>query len=117
VSIVRLWRAKGASDFASETIGEADLGGREGGYSPRAVFSPSGSSLATSFIPRTRNGLASTLALCKLQSMTETQSVVMLLFIATYVAVSPDSKQLVVVGRGGGFDFFKQTISAFKETS
>jgi hypothetical protein len=49
--------------------------------------------------------------------MTETQSVVMLLFIATYVAVSPDSKQLVVVGRGGGFDFFKQTISAFKETS
>jgi WD40 repeat protein len=39
-SVIRIWRAKGASDFASETIGEADLGG----WSYRdAVFSHSGS--------------------------------------------------------------------------
>jgi hypothetical protein len=36
------------------------------------------------------------LASCKLETMTKTQSVVMPRFLAAHVAVSPDSKQLVV---------------------
>jgi WD40 repeat protein len=39
--------------------------------------------------------------LYELDTMTKTQSVVMPGFIATHLAVSPDSKQLVVVGRKG----------------
>jgi WD40 repeat protein len=88
-SIIRLWRAEGASDFASETMGEANL---EGWYLRDAVFSPSGSFLATRFDSRTRP--ESTLALCELETMTKT--VVMPGFTADWVAVSPDSKQLVV---------------------
>jgi WD40 repeat protein len=92
MSIIRIWRAEGFLDFSSETIGEAD----SGGSSPRnAVFSPSGSFLATSFSSRTGDEDASTLALYELETMTNTQSVVIPGFIAVCVAVSPDSKQLV----------------------
>jgi WD40 repeat protein len=100
-SIIRLWRAEGSSDFASETIGEADQEGSEGCFS-RVLFSPSGSFLATSFSSRAGNGsFASTLALYELETMTKTHSVVMPGIIATCVAVSPDSKQLICVGEGG----------------
>jgi WD40 repeat protein len=100
-SIIRLWRAESSSDFASETIGELDLGEPDlGGLPiPGAAFSPSGSFLATSLSARTRH--ESTLALYELEPMTKTQSVVMPGFFATRVAVSPDSKQLVVVDRRG----------------
>jgi WD40 repeat protein len=96
-SIIRLWRAKSTSDFSSETIGQAILGGLQE-YSFCAVFSPSGSFLATSFSSWTGNGNESTLALYEIETMNKTQSVVMPRFNATCVAVSPDSKQLVCVG-------------------
>jgi WD40 repeat protein len=89
-SIIRLRRAEGSSDFASETIGEADLEG----YSPRAVFSTSGSFLATSVGSMTGN--ARKVALYELETITKTQSVVMPGFTATCFGLSPDSKQLVV---------------------
>jgi hypothetical protein len=113
-STIRLLRrAEGSADFASETIGNADLPRT----CPRPVFSPSGSFLATSFRSR-KDGRASTAALYELVTSAKTQSVVMPGFIPTHIAVTSDSKQLVVVGRrGGGFDFFRQTIEAFKETS
>jgi WD40 repeat protein len=89
-SIIRLWRAEGASDFASETIGEVD----RGGFSPREVaFSPSGSFLATSF--RSSGGTT----VHELETMA--QSVVMPGFTATCFAVTSDSKQLAVGGHRG----------------
>jgi WD40 repeat protein len=91
MSIIRLWRAEGSSDFASETIGEADPGGLS---LADAAFSPSGSFLAIAVGSRTGN--ESTLALYELETMTKTQSVVMPNFTAIRAAVSPDSKQLVV---------------------
>jgi WD40 repeat protein len=97
LSIIRLWRADGASHFTSETIGNADVSR----HFSRVAFSPSGSFLATSFLSRTGNGYELTLALYELEAMTKTQSVVMPKFIEACVAVSPDSKQLVVVGRRG----------------
>jgi WD40 repeat protein len=90
--VIRFWRAEGSSNFAIETIGEADRGVSS---LPGAPFSPSGSFLATSFGARTRN--ESTIALYETETMTKTQSVVMPGFTAAWVAVSPDSKQLVVV--------------------
>jgi WD40 repeat protein len=91
-SIIRLWRAEGSSDFASETMGEANL---EGWSLRDAVFSPSGSFVATSFCSNTRHD--STLALYELETVTKTQTVAMPGFTACCVAVSPDDKQLVVV--------------------
>jgi WD40 repeat protein len=90
-SIIRVWRAEGSVDFASETIGEADRGGlsfRE------AVFFPSGSFLATSFLSTI--GDESTVTLHDIETMTTTQSVVMPRSRVSCVAVSPDSKQLVI---------------------
>jgi WD40 repeat protein len=84
--VIRLWKPKGSSDLASETVGEAHLGGLS---LPGAALSPSGSFVAT----RAPNGTV--LALYEIESMTKTQSVVMPGFIVTCVAVSPDSKQLV----------------------
>jgi WD40 repeat protein len=78
-------------------MGEADL---EGNVPVRAVLSPSGSFLATSFGSRTRN--ESTIALHEIETMTKTQSVVMPGFMAACVAVSPDSKQLAVYGGDNG---------------
>jgi WD40 repeat protein len=97
-SVIRLWKPTGASDFASETIGGAD---HRGTSTDRAVFSPSGSFLATSVISRTRDELNSTLTWYEIETMTETQSVVMPGCNATCVAVSPDSKQLVHGGDNG----------------
>jgi WD40 repeat protein len=91
-SIIRLWRSQFSSDLASETIGEAD----RGGLSPHAVLSPSGSFLATYVSSRTGDGFVSTLALYELETMTKTQSVVMPDFTAVCVAMTSDSKQLVV---------------------
>jgi WD40 repeat protein len=99
MSIIQLWRAEGSSNFARETIREADIGGS--GLIPGAAFSPSGSFVAATFFPRTWNGNESTLALFDLETMTKTQPVVMPGFTATCVAVSPDSKELVVVGSRG----------------
>jgi hypothetical protein len=65
------------------------------------VFSPSGFFLATILSSRTGDGVASTLALYEVETMTKTQSVVKTGFIAKCVAVSPDSKQLVIVGSRG----------------
>jgi WD40 repeat protein len=96
LSIIRIWRAEGSSDFASETIGEADPGGLS---LPNALFSPSGSFLATSFVSTIRN--ESTIALYETETMTKTQSVVMIGFTATHIAVSPDSKHVVVGGPTG----------------
>jgi WD40 repeat protein len=92
-SIIRLWRAEGSSDFASETIGEAD---QRGTGLASAVFSPSGSFLAAASTSRIGNGYESTLAFIEIETMTKTQSVVMPGYIATYcIGLSPDSKQLV----------------------
>jgi WD40 repeat protein len=91
MSIIRLWRSEGSSDFATETIGEVD----PRGLSPRdAAFSPSGSCVAASFFSRTGN--ESILALCELETITKTQSVVMPDFESTCFGLSPDAKQLVV---------------------
>ena len=86
-SIIRLWRAEGSSDFTSEIIGQAAPPGS-------AIFSPSGSFLATCIISYTE--ISSTLALYELGNMTKSQSVVMPGVQAMCFAVSPDSKQLVV---------------------
>jgi WD40 repeat protein len=88
-SIIRFWKAEGSSDFASETIGEVDPAELH-----LAACSPSGSFLATSFGLRT--GIGSAVTLYDLETMTKTQSVVMPGFLASYIAVAPDSKQLVV---------------------
>jgi WD40 repeat protein len=100
MDIIRLWRAEGSSDFASETISETDLGGSSLHYSA-AAFSPSGSFVAASFGSRSRSRNESTLALYESETMTKTQSVVIPVFPATRFAVSPDNKQLVVVCRAG----------------
>jgi WD40 repeat protein len=89
-SIIRLWRAEGSLDFASETIVNEDLSRA----SPKQAFSPSGSFLATGSASMT--GSESTLALYDLETLIKTQSVVMPGFIATSLALSPDSKQFVV---------------------
>jgi WD40 repeat protein len=90
-SIIRLWRAEGSSDFASETMGDTPI---------RAVFSPSGSFLATSIGAASMT--TSTLALHELETMTKTQSVFMPDLFAACVAVSPDSKHVAVGGPRGG---------------
>jgi WD40 repeat protein len=90
-SIIRLWRAEGASDFANETIGEADIGVTTPYRS--MAFSPTGSFVAASFGSRTRN--KSSMSLYELETMTKTQSIVMRGSSVACVAVSPDSKQLV----------------------
>jgi WD40 repeat protein len=87
-SIIRLWRAEGASHFASETMSPCE-----------AVISPSGSFVAARLFSRTGN--ESTLALYELEAMTKTQSVVVPGFRATHIAVSLDNKQLVVGDRKG----------------
>jgi WD40 repeat protein len=94
MSIIRHWKAEGTSDFASETVREADRGGAE---LHRAALSASGSFVATIFIRRTGDKFASTPVLFDLETMTKTQSIVMPDLFATCFAVSPDSKQLVVV--------------------
>jgi WD40 repeat protein len=99
MSVIRLGRAKGSSEFASETIGEAD---QDGDVPLAAVFFPSGCFVAISFGSITTAGNESTLALYELETMTKTQSVVMPGFTAAGVAVTLDSKQLVVIGRRGG---------------
>jgi WD40 repeat protein len=91
MSIIRLWRTEGSSDFASETMGERDRGGL---ILIEAVFSPSGSFLAAIFYPRPGRN-ESTVASYEIETMTKTQSVVIPGCIAACVAVSPDSKQLV----------------------
>jgi WD40 repeat protein len=90
--VIRLWRAESSSDLASETMWEADP--RESSSRDDAVFSPSGSYLAASFCTRTTK--KTTAALCQLETMTKTHSVVMPGFIAACFALSPDSKQPVV---------------------
>jgi WD40 repeat protein len=91
-SIIRLWRGEGSTDFASEIIGNAGLPRT----SPKPVFSPSGSFLAT----RIRStGNASTVELFELATF-ETRSVVMPHFTPTRIAVT-DTKQLVVGDRNG----------------
>jgi WD40 repeat protein len=92
MSIIRLWRPEGSSEFASETIGNTDVSR----CIPRPVFSPSGSFLATSFSLMTGIGNESTIVLYELDTMTTTQSVVMPDFAATCFALSPDSKQLII---------------------
>jgi WD40 repeat protein len=104
MAIIRLWSAEGASHFASETIGEAD----RGGLSPRyAVFSPTGSFLATS--ARTGTGNESTITVYELETMTITGS---LLLALQYRRIASSK---CMAAKTGGFDFFKQTILAFKE--
>jgi WD40 repeat protein len=93
MSVIRLWKAEGRPLLAKRTIvGKADRGGNALG----AALSPTGSFVAASFFSRTGNGNESTLALYDLETMTKTQSVVMPGFTATHIAVSPDSKQVVV---------------------
>jgi WD40 repeat protein len=62
------------------------------------MFSPSGFHVAAVSLSRTGNVLTSTPALYETETMTKTQSIVMPGFIPSCFAVSPDSKQLVVVG-------------------
>jgi WD40 repeat protein len=105
MSVIRLWKAaEGSSDFASDTIGEADLETR---LSPHgAEFSPSGSFLATWSYSRTGN--ESTVALYELdKTMTMTHSVVIPGCIAACVAVSPDSKELVIGDHKGRIRLFQ----------
>ena len=88
-SIIRLWKAEGSSYLGSEIIAVER-------HVSRAVFSPSGSLLATSsYYTWTK----STVALCDLETMTKTQSVTMPR--PSCFAVSQDSKQLVVGGHMG----------------
>jgi WD40 repeat protein len=99
---IRLWRSEGSLDFASESIGEAD---QRGTGIDSAVFSSSGSFVAAGFVSRAQH--ASTLALYEIETMTKTQSVIMPGFIATCVAVSPDSKQLVYGGDNGSIQLLQ----------
>jgi WD40 repeat protein len=96
IPVIRFWRAEGTSDLASETIGDAAGRGRWD-FAPRAVFSRCGSILVSctgSSAGKSTN--KSTLALYELETMTKTQTVCMPGFSAACLAVSPDSKQLVV---------------------
>jgi WD40 repeat protein len=96
-SIIRLWRAEGSSEFASETMGEGDL--RGGTVAHRCVvFFPCGSFVATGVTSRTGNENKSALALYELETMSKTKSVVMPDLFATCLAVSSDSKLLVCGG-------------------
>jgi WD40 repeat protein len=96
-SIIRLWIAEGASKLACEIIG---TGAHSGQMSPIPVFSACGSFLARCRYSRSDSG--STLTLCDLKTMTYTQSVVIPNFAAAHcLAVSPDSKQLVVADLTG----------------
>jgi WD40 repeat protein len=96
-SVIRLWRAEGSLDFASEIIG--DPAGLAGFILP--VLSLCGSFLATATITSSSAENASTLALYDLETMTKTQSVVIPDFNAHCLAMSPDSKQLAVGDRWG----------------
>jgi WD40 repeat protein len=93
-SIIRIWKAEGSSNFASETIVN---GTHTEGTVMRAAFTPSGSFVATIS--------GSTLALYELETMTKTGSVVRPGVNATCFAMSPDSKQLVVGDHGGAIRF------------
>jgi WD40 repeat protein len=93
IPVIRFWRAEGTSDLASETIGDAAGRGRWD-FAPRAVFSRCGSILASCTGSSTEN--KSTLALYELETMTKIQTVCIPGFSAACLAVSPDSKQLVV---------------------
>jgi WD40 repeat protein len=100
-SVIRLWRAEGSSEFASETIGKGAADGG-GNYGPQTVLSRCGSFLATLKASMTEN--TSTLALYELETMTKTQSVVISDFsAASCFVVSPDSKQLVLGDTRGRF--------------
>jgi WD40 repeat protein len=100
-SIIRLWKAEGSVDFTSEIIGET--AGR--GNALRAVISPSGSFLATSAY--SGREIASTVALCDLETMTKTQSVFIPGVRATCFALSPDGKQLVIGDHNGRIRLFQ----------
>jgi hypothetical protein len=95
-SFIRLRREEGASEFASETIGEA---AGVGANDPQSVFSCCGSFLAT--CKHSGRAAAPTLLMHDLESMTKTQSIVIRDFSAGRIAASPDSKQLVVGDRTG----------------
>jgi WD40 repeat protein len=95
-SIIRIWKAEGSSNFASETIVN---GTHLEGTVMRAAFTPSGSFLATSS--------GSTVALYELETMTKTGSVIRPGVNATCFAMSPDSKQLVVGDHSGGIRFVR----------
>jgi WD40 repeat protein len=90
-SVIRLWKPEGSSDLASGIIGNADMSR----FATPAVFSPSGSFLATHFQP-TRNVTAVTLYELD-TTTTKIQSVVMVPGVtAACFAVTPDSKQLII---------------------
>jgi WD40 repeat protein len=100
-SVIRLWKPEGSSDLASEIIGNADMSG----HSVRAVFSPSGSLLATSF---RLTGNASTVTLYELDTMTtKIQSLVNCGVTAACFAVTPDSKQLIIGDDRGGIQLLQ----------
>jgi WD40 repeat protein len=101
--IIRLWRAEGSPDFASETIREADM--IFGNDTPSAVFSPSGSFLATRVGSIGEN--RGTLALYEVKTMTKTQSVFMPDLFTACFAVSSDSKHLVYGGYNGRIQLLK----------
>jgi WD40 repeat protein len=93
-SIIRLWKAEGSSDFASETIGEA--GGR-GRRITNAALSRCGFFLATASYLYSSNMQGQTLELYDLETMTNIQSTGFMPGLSfTCIAVSPDSKQVVV---------------------
>ena len=103
-SIIRLWRAEGSSDFAGEIIVEA-AGLRKSPH--HAIFSPSGSFLATTSYSDIERG--QTLALYDLKTIIKTQSVKTMTMTRSVIipdvsaascfAVSPDSKLLAISGR------------------
>jgi WD40 repeat protein len=103
-SVIRLSRAEGSSDFATEIIGEA---AGQGGSIPTAVLSSCGSFLVTCTGSMTE--YKSTLALYELETMTKTQSVVIPDFSAAscFAVVSPNSKQLVVGDNMGRIRLFQ----------
>ena len=106
-SILRLWRAEDSSDLASEIIGKTADPAVE--KIDQAVFSRCGSFLATRGYSIEENGNMSTVALYELETMTKTQSVVMpSIRKSTFLAVSPDSRQLVF-GDYGGWGRFVET--------
>lgn len=93
-SIIRLWKAESSSDFATETIGEAAGQGRK---ITDAALSRCGSFLATASYSYSSNVQGQTLALYDLETMTNTQSTGFMPGLSfTCIAVSPDSKQVVV---------------------
>jgi WD40 repeat protein len=101
--IIRLWRAEGASDFASETIA---VPGFEPGSGDMlrfgADFSPCGSFLTTNLFTHSRPKNGTTIALYELETMAKSQSAVIPGLIVTCSGVSPDSKTLVLGDYQGG---------------